>query len=276
MPPVTLVGHIAPDLDCLTALWILRRFRHTDAVLAFVPAGQILHGNPADSDPAVIHCDTGGGRYDHHLPGARVCAAELVRRDIAPDDRALAQMVRVVDAHDHGTAEREPPVFSISTLISGYNGLYADAPARVAALMLPNLDAWYAAEQRAQRQQAAFADHIAFETPWGRAVALESQDGIAARLAYGSGAVLYLFRDGRGHTGIAARPQSEVDLTEVYAALQRSEPAADWYLHPNRRLLLCGTDKAPAVHPSRLPLAEIIALIETGGWSDTLFAEMDG
>jgi hypothetical protein len=36
---------------------------------------------------------------------------------------------------------------------------------------------------------------------------------------------------------------------------------ADWYLHPNHRLLLCGTDKAPPEHLSELSLDDLVEVI---------------
>src|SRR5689334_1200993 len=70
--PTTIVGHLAPDLDCLTAIWILIRFGGaTNADLQFVPAGATLDGLPVDADPQIVHVDTGGGRYDHHQRAAR-------------------------------------------------------------------------------------------------------------------------------------------------------------------------------------------------------------
>src|SRR5918912_1791501 len=89
--PTTIVGHLAPDLDCLTAIWILLRFGGAkNATLQFVPAGATLQDQPPDADPRVIHVDTGGGRFDHHQRNSRnLCAAELVRRATAHSDVAL-------------------------------------------------------------------------------------------------------------------------------------------------------------------------------------------
>ncbi len=81
---------------------------------------------------------------------------------------------------------------------------------------------------------------------------MESDEGGSSRLAFGNGAVLYVYRDKHGHTGIAARSRSSVDLTPVFHDLRKLDPGADWYLHPSKRLLLCGTVKAPARMPSKL------------------------
>jgi hypothetical protein len=261
----TIVGHLAPDLDCLTAIWILIRFGGAaDADLAFVPAGETLGGQEADSDPGIIHVDTGGGRYDHHRRrSCHLCAAELVRRALAPNDAALERMVRQVCQLDSATAPAgEQGFFNITSLIAGYNLLFPNRPHHVAFAMFPNLDAWLEHEARQLRLEAAFARRMEFETPWGLGIAMESDDGGSSRLAYGRGAVLYAYRDGRGWMGIAAQARSNVDLMPVYEDLRLIDQDADWYLHPNHRLLLCGTAKAPPRVPSRLTLPELVRVIQ--------------
>jgi len=261
----TIVGHLAPDLDCLTAIWLLRRFGGAaDAELVFVPSGETFERRPADSDPRIVHVDTGGGRYDHHQRKAQhLCAAELVRRAIAPKDLAVERMVRQVCQLDNAIAPAgDPGFFNINALIAGYNLLYPTRPDHVATAMLPNLDAWYEHESRQLRLEAAFARRLEFDTAWGLGIALESEDGGSSKLAYGHGAVLYAYRDGRGWMGIAAQARSNVDLAPIYQDLQIVDRDADWYLHPNHRLLLCGTAKAPPRVPSRLTLPELVRVIQ--------------
>ncbi len=257
-----IVGHLHPDLDCLAAIWLLRRWGGMqDAALRFVPAGETLDGRPADSDPQVVHVDTGGGRFDHHRTNdPALSAAELVRRAVAPDDPALARLIRSVTQIDHAYAHM-PPVFNVNDLITGYHILLAEQPEAVVGAMTSNFDAWHAYEARQLRLDAAFARRIEFDTPWGLGIAMESDDGGSSRLAFGQGAVLYVYRDSQGRTGIAARSRSQVDLTPVYHDLQRLDPGADWYLHPSKRLLLCGTAKAPARVPSKLTLDELIGVL---------------
>jgi hypothetical protein len=156
---------------------------------------------------------------------------------------------------DHG-------LFNINALIAGYNQLFPNQPQHVAGAMFPNLDAWYAHERRQIRLEEAFAHRIEFTTRWGPGVAMESDDGGSSRLAYGSGAVLYAYRDSHGWMGIAAQARSQVDLSSVYHDLRRLDEGADWYLHPTKRLLLCGTAKAPARRLSRLTLTELVRVIQ--------------
>ena len=140
--------------------------------------------------------------------------------------------------------------------------MFPNRPHHVAYAMLPNLDAWYEHEARQMRLETAFARRIEFETSWGLGIAMESDDGGSSRLAYRQGAVLYAYRDMRGWMGVAAQSRSSVNLSEVYADLRRVDSEADWYLHPNKRLLLCGTAKAPPRVPSRLTLVELVRIIQ--------------
>jgi hypothetical protein len=264
--PQKIVGHLAPDLDCLTAIWLLMRFGGAeDAELHFVPAGKTLFDQPGDADPAIVHVDTGNGRFDHHQRADRqLCSAELVRRYVAPRDRALERMVRRVCQIDTATAPSgELGFFNITALIDGYNLMFPTRPHHVAYAMLPNLDAWYAHEARQIRLEEAFARRLEFETPWGLGIAMESADGGSSRLAYRHGAVLYAYRDGHGWMGIAAQSRSQVDLSPVYADLRRIDSNADWYLHPSKRILLCGSAKAPAGVLSSLTLLELVNIIQS-------------
>jgi hypothetical protein len=261
----TIVGHLAPDLDCLTAIWILVRFGGAaNAELVFVPSGETFEQRPVDTDPRIVHVDTGGGRYDHHQRKSQsLCAAELVRRAIAANDLALERMVRQVCQLDNATATvGDNGFFNINALITGYNLLFPTRPRHVADAMLPNLDAWHAHESRQLRLEQAFVRRLEFDTPWGLGIALESEDGGSSKLAYGHGAVLYAYRDGNGWMGIAAQSRSNVDLAPIYQDLQTVDGEADWYLHPNHRLLLCGTAKAPPRVPSRLTLPELVRVIQ--------------
>lgn len=263
--PAVIVGHLAPDLDCIAAIWILVRFgKAAEAELAFVPAGRTLNDLPADSDPLIVHVDTGGGRFDHHHSAdPSQSAAELVRRAIAPGDEALRRLVDQVTRLDNVEAGPvRQPLFTIDDLIAGYNALYPNKPQEVVRAMLPNLDAWYERERRQLRLERAFERRTEFQTRWGLGIALQSDDGASSRLAYSHGAVLYAYRDRKGYMGVAAQRRSAVDLTPVYHDLKRLDADADWYLHPSNRLLLCGTPKAPPRRLSALTLEELVMVLK--------------
>src|SRR3989338_531347 len=75
-----IVTHIFPDLDAIASIWLLIRFHpeFNEVDLEFVPAGTTYQNLAVDSDPTVIHVDTGMGQFDHHQLEAKTCAAELV------------------------------------------------------------------------------------------------------------------------------------------------------------------------------------------------------
>ena len=250
-----LVGHRAPDLDCLAALWLLRRWGgYADSAVEFVAAGS------RHPDADAVHVDTGGGTFDHHQTSdTALSSAELVRRAVRADDWPLEQLILAVTADDHARAGDGTPLRA-RDLVTGLNARYPNDPTQVLATMEANFEAWYAAATIREDQRRAFAERIEFETPWGLGVAVESTAGVASRDAYGMGAVLFAYRDQHG-MGVAAQAQSAVDLSRVYAELGRIDPQADWYLHPNRRLLLCGSPKAPPRVPSALSLDALIDLL---------------
>lgn len=257
-----IVGHLSPDIDCLCAIWILRRWHDLEhAALRFVPSGQTLDGAPPDSDPQILHVDTGRGRFDHHSSvDHSLSATELVRRECAPDDGVLKRIAQDVTRLDHALAEGGTAP-NICDLIDGFNALYPDTPEQVAQAMFANFDAWYASEAKHMRLEKAFAERIEFDTPWGFGIAMESDDGGSSRLAYSEGAVLYAYRDGKGNMGIAAKSRAQVDLTQVLRDLKRLDPQADWFLHPSKRMLLCGTPKSPPRVRSKLTLEELVGVL---------------
>ena len=262
--PSIIVAHLAPDLDCITAIWIFLRFGGVKEVeLRFVPAGTTLNNLPADSDPHIVHVDTGNGRFDHHQRHVTtLSAAELVRRTLAAHNVALERMVRQVTLIDNALPT-ERPGCDLGTLADTFNTLYEDDPARVVELMLPNLDAWYAHEVRQLEIGEAFAGRVEFCTPWGRGIAMQGPYGGSSTMAYRAGAVLAVYRETRhGWMGIAAQSRSQVDLHPLAQRLAVIDSEADWYLHPSNRLLLCGTPKAPAKRISRLSMDELVQTIE--------------
>lgn len=256
-PPAGLAGHVWPDLDCLAGLWMLRRWGgYAAAPLRFVPGGTRVPG-----DQPWVHVDTGGGPFDHHDSADRgLSSAELVRRSVRPDDWALEHLAAAITADDHALAGDSGPLRA-RDLIAGLNLRFPDQPEQVLLAIEPCFEAWYAAAAQREEQRRAFADRIEFDTPWGLGVAVESAAGVASRDAYGMGAVLFAYRDPRGWMGVAAQARSAVDLSGAYATLLRIDPGADWYLHPGRRLLLCGSPKAPPRVPSALSLDELIDVL---------------
>ena len=263
----TIVSHLAPDLDSITAIWILLRFGGKEgAEFAFVPAGMTLDGQPVDSDPEVIHVDTGLGRFDHHqseVAAPNICAARLVAEAVAPHDRALHRLVDYVVAVDNGLAPLADSLhpFGVGALIHGLNLLHPADPRAVVETVLSLLDAWYRAAQEVVAAEEELARARWFTTPWGPGIALAERTASAQQLAYAQGAVLYLARTPEGWTRLTAPGTSQVDLRPLAAVLWQREPEVHWYLHPSGKLLLNGSRKAPPRRLTQLTLDELVELV---------------
>ena len=104
-----LVTHINPDADAITSVWLFRRFHPDfyDASVVFVLPGRTYKEEPADSDPNVVHVDTGLGEFDHHQSNERTCAAKKVldhlqvKFDYLHNNEPLERLVEVVVQGDH-------------------------------------------------------------------------------------------------------------------------------------------------------------------------------
>ncbi|TAK27202.1 MAG: hypothetical protein EPO21_24190 [Chloroflexota bacterium] len=263
----TIVTHFSPDLDGLMSIWLLKRFGGlADADLAFVVAGQTIDGLPADHDPAVVHVDTGGGRFDHHQPevaGPDVCAAKLVWQAVAPQDEALRRMVAYVTAVDNaypGQRAAAQGPFTLLGLIWGNNMLHPN-PAEAVESILPSFDAWYAWNKECVELEHQFVNRIEFQTRWGKALAFEGDQGGSRALAWEHGAIIFVRRTSRGWLEVSARSDAGIDLTPAYLRVREADPAAPWFLHPSKRLLLCGSPKSPIDRPSRLTLRELVDVL---------------
>lgn len=81
----TIVTHIAPDVDAVTSVWLLMRFLPgwENAEAVFVPAGKTLNNAIVDSDPDILHVDTGMGKLDHHQTDEHTCAARRTLEYVA-------------------------------------------------------------------------------------------------------------------------------------------------------------------------------------------------
>lgn len=73
---------------------------------------------------------------------------------------------------------------------------------------------------------------------------------------------IYVYRNPhRGWIGVVARNTEPIDLTSLYTHLVKTEPLAGWYLHPSKKICICGSSRMENAHTS-LEVKAIIALIE--------------
>ena len=279
----TIVTHISPDLDALTAIWLIRRFfpGWEKAKLEFVPAGQTFQGKPVDNDPDVIHVDTGLGKYDHHQTKEDICAAALVLEEILAIDsvsetkekikdwqkEALKRILKIVNEDDHaGFLDWPEPAsdrweFNLNQIADGLVNSFKKQ-AEFVEYFLPLLDSLLKIMTGKIEAEEIIKNGREFATPWGKGIAAETENAEFRQLALKLGYVLVVKkRPQTGHLGIYANWQKGVNLKKIYRALIKADPDADWYFHISGFMVLNGSTSNPGMKPTKLKLEEVVKLI---------------
>lgn len=267
----TIVTHIGPDLDAISSVWLVKSHfpDWEEAMIAFVPAGKTLDNAPPDENPEIIHVDTGFGKFDHHQSDADTCAAQLVYQAIKQSkgaDLALARMTTVINDLDHFREVFYPnPTgdfwdFSLVTQIDGWRLLYSDNPIKIVSLGMDALDGIYKSFQNkiwAEKELKEKSVH--FDSPWGKAFGIETTNDEVVHLGQKRGFTLVIRRDPKkGYVRIKSLPKDDIDLTAAYNTLKQKDPAATWFLHASRHMILNGSAKNPDMKPTTLTLDELI------------------
>ena len=270
----TIVTHIGPDLDAITAIWLIKTFisEWKEAVLAFVPAGNTLEGKPPDIDPEIWHVDTGFGKFDHHESDNDICAAVLVWEDIKKNrinDTAMERLIAVVNDVDHFREVFFPnPTadfwdFGLVSQIDGWRLIYADNPVIIVDLGMEALDGIYKTLQNKIWAERELQDNgIEFTTKWGKGIGIETPNDETIHLAQKMGYAIAVRKDPKkGYLRIKALPKDEINLSSVYNELKKQEPSATWFLHESGHMVLNGSSKNPDMRPTKKTLREIIDVI---------------
>jgi hypothetical protein len=270
----TIVAHIGPDLDAITSIWLVKSFLPgwEEASLAFVPAGTTLNKAPVDSDPDIVHVDTGFGQFDHHQTDADICAATLVYKKVREEhgpDLALERLIAVVNDVDHFREVFFPnPTadmwnMTLQAAIDGWRLLYPEDPMKVVHLGMDVLDGLYKTFQNRVWAEKEFVNGKEFDTKWGKAIAFETTNDEVVHLAQKKGFAVAIRKDPKkGYLRIKAIPRDEIDLTPVYNSLKEKDPNATWFLHASRHMILNGSSKNPDMRPSTLPMETIISTVQ--------------
>lgn len=274
----TIVTHVSLDFDGIPAIWLLKKFHpdFADASLAFVPAGQTYNNQPPDSDPNIIHVDTGLGRFDHHQTADFTCAAQLVYEwliqegYVSANDEALARLIRIITELDQGwdnykwpEAENDRYEFSLHNLLVGWKILYPKADDRHIELTIAGLEAVYKLLQFKVRAQREIDAGRKFKTRWGEGVAVTSENQMILDLAIKEGFALAMTRDpARGNVRVTGANRANVDLTRAYEMCRKSDPEATWFLHASKVLLRNGSSRNPDMRATKLTIDEMIGILE--------------
>lgn len=274
-----IVTHIGPDLDACSAVWLIKSFLPgwEEAEIAFVPAGTTLGGMAPDSDEHIMHVDTGFGAFDHHQTDENTCAALRVYDYLAEkgfislkDREPLERLLHVVNDIDHFREVFFPnPTadfwdLALPAVIDGWRVQYADNPVKLVDLVMTNLDgAFKMFQNKVWAEKEIQEKAIIFETKWGKAFGIETLNDEVVHYGQKMGYSLVIRRDPKkGYLRMKAVPRPEIDLTDMYDELKRSDPTATWFLHASRHMILNGSTKNPDMKPTTLPLEKIIEIVK--------------
>lgn len=272
-----IVTHINPDLDAVTAIWLLLRFGgrdFADVTLAFVPAGERL-GDENDT----VHVDTGLGKFDHHQEdrGREDTSAALLvyewlvaTRKIKEQEELRRLTIQVKDI-DHFREYSWPQAtddryeLMLHHVLNGMKmaGLLKSDDALVREGMRM-LDGVYTAFKIRLSAEAELSKGISFTSRWGKALAVLSQNSGITKLALKSGYRIVARKDPEiGMVRIKSAPLEEIDLAPLYKLLKERDPGATWYFHPSGHMVLNGSTRNPEMRPSRLSLEDVITILKS-------------
>lgn len=281
MPKKLIVTHIFPDLDAISAAWLLVRFHPDFSVtgFAFVPAGGTWAGQVVDCDPTVVHVDTGLGRFDHHQSKAKTSAAELVFNYLKSEKligakhlAALERLIRLVTELDNfddcfwPQAQADRYDLNLGEIINNLkiSGKLNDTELVYQGMIL--LDAILTGFLIKIKAEAEIAGAYKFESRWGRSLAVESKHSLLSKLAQKMGYDLVIRQEPQtGFISIKSRPKPEIDLEPLYVKLVAADGQASWFFHKSRHIIVNGSRHNPKAKPSRLSLEEIIKEVESCG-----------
>lgn len=275
----TLVTHHAPDLDAAGAVWLFKRFdsqHFADAKIEFVNPGERLNES---NDPDLVHVDTGLGEFDHHQPdrGQQLISASSLVYDhvceVHPDlkdDKALKTIVDFITEVDHfGEVNWPDPAssrysFMIHELIRGIEFTNPHDDDSQLHFALTCLDAAYAnLTQHVKAEELISEKGKSFDLKGGKAIAIETRNDDVIKLSQKMGYDLVVRKDTeQGHVRIKARPDSDIDFTELDQRIRQVDTEGTWYFHPGGKMLLNGSDKHRNQKPSPLSLERVVEIIK--------------
>jgi uncharacterized UPF0160 family protein len=281
-----LVTHHAPDLDAVSAVWLLKRFdsqHYADAKVAFVNPGETITLEAAEEFGLqlheVTHVDTGLGEFDHHQPDRgqqRLSAASLVYDHVVrlhPDlaaDKALQTLVEFVTDIDHFGEVNWPDAssprysFMIHELIRGMEFQDPHNDESQLYFGLQCLDNAYGSlTQQLKAIEILDTEGTVFEIKIGKVLAIETRNDETIKLGQKRGFCLVIRKDPKdGNIRIKARPDADIDLTPLAELIKSVDHKGTWYNHPSGKMLINGSRKHRNQTASPLSLNEVIELVK--------------
>lgn len=271
----TLVTHQSVDIDSITSCWLIKRFLPgwSEAELLFVPAGSTLDKKPPDSNPLIIHVDTGFGKFDHHQTDEYTSASKLVYEYLANLGRIstklqkpLKKLVLVVNESDHFAEVFYPDAssdrydFLLSQIVEGLKSAIGDDK-KIIEIGFTLLDSVLQILKNKVNAEEAIKSGFVFQSKWGKSIAMKSKNEEAVKLALKQGFNLVIKKDpDRGNARIKTRPEKKLDLTPLRDEIKKYDKKGTWFLHVSKNMLLNSSSKNPNFIPTTLSLQRLIEI----------------
>lgn len=252
----TLVTHINPHLDDISAIWLYKKFHpeFKDAQIEFINASrdEALKFESEDK----IYFGTGGGKFDEHKGDLEDCAASLVWKDIkakgiAPKDEAelsayeeLVQWNRLIDLGKGSPKDVTP--FSVPAFIRTKDSTQGSS-LKSQNLGEEILDRILEILKKRYQSEKDWETKVEFESRFGKSYAISSET-IDREFCKEKGGNLFLMYDPSHSSAQYFTPSFEIDLEPIYEKAKQLEPEAAWFLHQSHHMVICGSSSAPNVH----------------------------
>lgn len=262
----TLVTHINPHLDDISAIWIFKKFHpnFSDAQIEFINASrdEALKNESEDK----VYFGTGGGKYDEHKGDLEDCAASLVWKDIkqglAPqkdtDLKALDDLIewnRLIDLGKGTNYDFGP--YSVQAFIRSKESTQEDS-LKSYELGAQILDRIFELLKRVKQSEIDWEKRVELETQFGKSVAVVSET-VDRSFVRDKGLDLVLMYDPKFKSAQFFTPSSEIDLEPIYKRLIETEPDCGWFLHQSHHMVICGSSSAPD-HTTSLTFEQLIEI----------------
>ncbi len=252
----TLVTHINPHLDDISAIWIFKKFfpDFRDAEINFINASRDEAMKNESGDK--IYFGTGGGKYDEHKGDLEDCAASLVWKDIkergvAPKDevelKALDELIewnRLIDLGKGTNYDFGP--YSVQAFLRSKESTKEDS-LNSYKLGEEILNRIYELLKKVKKSEKDWEGRVEFESKFGKSAAVKSET-IDRSFVREKGFDLVLMYDPSHSSAQFFTPSFEIDLEPIYKKLIEIEPDCGWFLHQSHHMVLCGSSSAPNQH----------------------------
>lgn len=273
----TIVTHMSPDLDAVTSCWLIKRFLPgwEEADVVFVPVETTWNDKDPDSDPDVIHVDTGHGKFDHHGSQELTSATKLVYLFLnenpyfkKKDALALERIVEYVTQIDNFREVNYPNPgsdiydFMPHQLIFAMRPLYANDHL-LTEKYFEILEGMLIVMKNKLSAEKDLKEGFIFTTKWGKSIAFESKNEESVKLALKHQYDIAVRKDpSRGFLKIKAFPRPELDLSELFALLKKQDKKAHWALQGANHIIINGSSRVPNSVATTLTLANVIAIMK--------------